>query len=171
MRDWINIINEAMLNEGRDAPLYHGTHFGAALQIISENRIDATVIHDIPLAVPLATKGVYKNIYSENGVSLSRLSILLAGPVLFVIDQQKLSQTKKLYPIDYWVSSGGSRRPKSNNKYEAEEFLVGPLYPLDKYLLAIETTKEAIENFKRNYKNTDLTPLLEHPKFKIVNSY
>jgi hypothetical protein len=134
------------LNEGRDAPLYHGTTSSFAVSIIEGNSIKAHTDH--------FSKKVFNNIdhkhphiKNEKGISLTRdVKFALSWPgkygIVFELDQRKLAQRHKLIPIKIeGVLRGGNR-----NEYAhmAEEFIIGDIKDLDKYLTKIIIKSETI---------------------------
>jgi len=147
---------QEIITEGRDAPLYHATSVFGALGIITADKIADKTEHSY---------------YSEQdhgvGVSLTRDRRMAShfGDVVFVLDQAKIAHTKKLVPIDYWGLGGEpelvgvGRRQK--NYAEAEEFLIGPLAPLSKYLLGIDISRKLYFELARNPERNGL--ILNHP--------
>lgn len=158
------------LEESRAAPLYHGTSIMNVRSILMGNSLISNTVHydntkmfkDKHLSkldvFHFKDKGV-------KGVSLTR-SFRTArqfGPVVFELDQQKLIQKYKIYPVNFWNleysttmgdSTGVARQPdNSNNEYE--EFLVGVIKPLDHYITAI-------------WVNEDIIPssIKDHPKLR-----
>lgn len=152
-----------IITEGRDAPLYHATSVLGAINILHSDRINATTQHPD------------HGIGDEVGVSLTRLRSVTKhfGDVVFVIDQAKLRQTRRLRPVDYWglnnepeLAGVGRRR---GHYAEAEEFLAGDLEPLHRYLLAIDIPRKV---FFALYERAKESPdfyrvLLDHPLLKV----
>ena len=164
-------IMNTVLNEGKDAPLFHGTEINAACHIIHDGKIDESSQYE----------------HNPTGVSLSRsyVTALEFGtywermfPVVFVFDQQKLVHSRlKIIPrADSFES--GYMPPK-----EAEEMVLSDL-PLEPALISINISAEHLEQALgqigeeyREYLNAegwpDLTPekwranieeLMRHPK-------
>lgn len=167
MRGFMNIV----LNEGKDAPLFHGTDVNAAAHIILDGKIDASSQYE----------------HNPTGVSLSRSYITALDfgtywermfPTVFVFDQRKLvNSSLKIIPrADSFES--GYFPPK-----EAEEMVLSDL-PLEPYLISINIPMEQLEQALgdigeeyRQYRSDegypDLTPekwqaniknLMRHPK-------
>jgi len=140
---------QEFLTEGRDAPLYHSTSPSNALSIIRQNEISATT-----------TTGFKEYV----GVSLTR-SIKTAFywrrfGVVFEIDQRKLSQDKRIEPLNIMGVAkkyGGKVPDWVYSKYEElfEERVKGSINPLSKYLTKIII--EDVEAFKHYYDNIDQT--------------
>ena len=153
---WLEIINEDV---GLSL-LYHGTSPNSAIKIIRDNCIAANVDHTM---------------YSgEPGVSLSR-SFKVAhhfGDIIFALDKTKLAYNKKIKPVDYWGLSlepemiGSGRR---QGKFaEQEEFVIGSIKPLDRYLVRIDISGRKY-NYLKGMMNYDremhawMTEILDHP--------
>jgi len=173
MRQFIDIVKQALM-EGRDAPLYHGTHYIPAIRILEQNAIQADTVQRI-----------MDYLHDERGVSLSRLrnSALKFGEVLFVLDQTKLSHNFKIYPVDFFAYSaepenrGQGRRQGDYN--EAEEFVAGSIEPLSKYLLEIQISIGAYrailrsrydEHHRDHQQHWNYDILLKHPLLKVTGS-
>lgn len=146
----IDEIFENLLFEGRDAPLYHGTSYSSAIKAIDGNRIDARTSH---YDADLGLEYIKNYSHRKMGVSLSR-NLTLAfgfGPVVFEINQRKLAQTFKLIPIDFWSLSDNvnnknysyrahpdfNLKNNGGDRYEFEEFCIGAIEPLSRFLTAI----------------------------------
>ena len=82
---------------------------------------------------------------------------------------------KSLHTFDYWGQSkepglvgSGRRRGKFA---EAEEFVVGDIRPLSRYLTGIEITQQEIDvmnRWSKSHGTVDLELILQHPLLKIV---
>ena len=169
-----------MLVEGRDAPLYHGTHVGAALQILKTDAIAANSYHEASRMAGLGGDPSFeKQASAIQGVSLTRSREQALhfdfGEVVFELDQRKLAQTNKLIPFDYWAA-GHLDQPslRGHNPYpggdqnEAEEFCVGPIKPVSRYITAIYMSRKRQGYNSRHYGMDVLKPLLDHPLLRIV---
>jgi hypothetical protein len=123
-------MNLQDLFENRSFPLYHGTSIFKASEIIKQNAILSATTH--------TRHPVFGKENAVNGVSLTRSSIVAHrfGPVVFVLDQSKLRQKYRIEPMDYWHYEAGDNRRQYNYE-EQEEFLVGTIAPLSRYLTAI----------------------------------
>lgn len=125
-------ISEHLI-EGRDAPIYHGTNWFAANRIVEDDQLAAKTFH------VMKVNNTMNSMIS--GISFSRdlrLSMTF-GPVVFVFDQAKIVRNHKLKPIDFWGFSretqfGGRRQEQYA---ESEEFLLGPLVGMSRYLIEI----------------------------------
>lgn len=143
------------LLEGRDAPLYHATDLFTALRILEDNKLVGNTSHTIE-----------DNTY--NGVSLTRSKNFANSwvynthgypGVIFILDQNKISRTNKIIPIDYFVINPDTprgldtRSARRHGKFaEAEEFVVGDINNLSNCLVGIEIENlDKINNvFERN---------------------
>lgn len=149
-----------IITEGRDAPLFHGTAPQTAELIIRHDGINANTEHDM---------------IEEPGISLSREMRVSTrfGPVIFQLDQRKLAQRYKIVPWDYFVNQidydeemAVSRRQEEYN--EAEEFLIGSITRLDRYLQAIWFDAKA-HAFWSTQGAKQVPYLLDHPKLKVAD--
>lgn len=123
------------LEEGRDAPLYHGTHPSAILHILDHGFKPMTTHHNEKLLLSPKPKSIEDRKESK-GISLTR-SLKFAkswGIVVFEFDQRQLSQKYKIIPVNYWPN-----KPKTHDTYEYEEFLVTKkhILNLNKYIKRI----------------------------------
>lgn len=149
------------LLEGRDAPLYHGTSMWVAEEILSADALSAHTRHKLPL--------VDKTVM---GVSLSR-SLRTSrrfGSVIFELDQSKLARKHRIVPIDYFhnrhsrtldpdeVDPNYERR--RGGYAEAEEFVVGDIKKLSRYL-------RAVHFFGDEFKLQGLPSIFYHPLLKV----
>lgn len=136
------------LEEGRDAPLFHGTDIYAAKSILEDNEISASTLQpekDIlgknnkKKATRTSAKFTDTDEDSVHGVSLTRrikyahkrAEELSSFITIFELDQRKLVQRHKIVPFNY--HSIFYDKPQ-NSRYEAEEFVVGPIKNIDKYI-------------------------------------
>ena len=136
------------ITEGRDAALYHGTSYHKAIRILASDKLEPNTNHiskDRP-------GSLIRDI--ESGISLTRnrRTAFDFGPVVFELDQRALSQRHRIVPVDYWGHSpetklSGTRRKDRNA--EAEEFLIGELKPVSKYLVAIHIDPHELERMRR----------------------
>lgn len=134
--------------EGRDAPLYHGTNFLMAAQIINQDSLRAG--HDGHMLLG--------NPEIVDGVSLSR-DIHTArrfGPVVFELDQRALAQRYRIEPVDYFSDDDeitevpGQRR--RDDRAEAEELVIAPeISPLRRYLRAIHYSGAWVRNYPKEH--------------------
>jgi len=120
-----------ILNEGRDAPLYHATKAINALSIIQSDTLQVSTEHELDGRM-------------VKGVSLTR-SFEFAkhwrnAEVIFEIDQRKLSQMKRIFPVDFFSDNVPSHARRKGGFAEAEEFVVGKIHPLSKSLKGIHIT-------------------------------
>lgn len=152
------------LEESRSAPLYHGTSLDNAWEILKRDILQARSHHTHKLLgfVRGKTKIAYSNDFSDSekvvsGVSLTR-SFQKAksfGPFIFELDQIKLTHNYKILPVQYFntVSSmAGARTSRAQALYgkpgsssEAEEFVLGSIKNIDKYIIALHVPKGMLE--------------------------
>lgn len=149
MRDF-----KSYLEEGRDAPLYHGTD--KIRDIIKTNQLKGNgighlynTLKGIPGSGNLPEKpDLSKNVY---GVSLTRnIKIALQfnknkadvdDYTIIELDQRKLSQRYKIVPINFFsgfstdepARSKGALRKEVGSEYE--EYLIGDIKNLNKYVI------------------------------------
>ncbi len=139
----IKLLVEQILNEGRDAPLYHGTAWRCLEKILTENKLKA--VSQLP----------FKN-GIKNGVSVSRdyrtalqYSNESSG-CIFVLNQRKISQRQKIIPLKWTnllkkydeyeyrniVMSG------LENVNDKEEFILGDVKNLYSNIISVNFSDE-----------------------------
>ena len=154
------------LFETRIASLYHGCGVGGAIQILKSNTIEDRTYQFPRPGSPFKQ--------AVSGVSLSR-SMMTAqgfGLVVLQLDWPKLSQRFKIEPIDYWGHSDEVTRGivtrRRENYAEAEEFVLGPITNLGRYLLAIHIDRKKFHQIAYDcYAANDVTRLKRHPLLRI----
>lgn len=136
------------LNEGRDAPLYHGTFASSFLSIVEKGAIEPRTFHNakILLKNPIAGDPTVKigtpNAYAKYfggiiGVSMTRnlkFASEWASGIVLQFDQAALARNFEIIPTNYF------NRPKSipGRSFEFEEFVVtNKLINLQKYCTGI----------------------------------
>lgn len=113
------------ITEGRDAILYHGTPLDHALIILASNTINTgiewhgegqrvSLTRSMPVAIDFGNQGEFSG-----------------PPVVFSLDQRKLSQRFKMRPYADHNSSG------IRWSDEQEEMVFGNINPLNRYLVSI----------------------------------
>lgn len=162
-----------IISEGRDAPLFHGTSAYNAVEIISQNGIAAKTqqLPDGGGRRPFPKEAV-------SGVSLSRsiqsAAVFAFSGVIFELDQSKLVRAHRLEPMDYWGFTPDRYRTQGRRQgefAEAEEFVVGPIPRLDRYLIAIHILKPTWERLKKASNADRFAPLLDHPLLRVEESF
>lgn len=132
------------LLESKSAPLYHATTTRYADMILQSNKL----------------KGITSQVKDGKmifGVSLTR-SIHFAktldlvsenSRVIFVLDQEKLSQKFKILPIDFYTTHPeahgfiSDKYPRRRGDYaESEEFILGDITNVNNYITRIILSKE-----------------------------
>lgn len=151
------------LEEGRDAPLYHGTRSKeTAVKILKSNKFIANETHP-------GEHHTTKKSTKKNAVCFSRLinsRFVLYKEVVFVINQRKLSQRYKIIPVEIEYEWFGSRpyRPRESEIFE--EYITRDLVDLDKYILKIildNRLEKWFNNIKGHGKSTEYDILINHP--------
>lgn len=152
------------------AVLYHCTAADSAGKIIYTNTILDNTDHNVRLPYGKTRTGFrptdinkYDNV---KGVSLSRNPFFArrwgsGEGVVLVLDGEKLRQNYRIVPFDYY-----------KNRAEAEEFLVGPLKNVNRYLKSIvmsqktfDELQEYDDQFIEGHKPYE--DILTHPLLKI----
>ena len=135
---YIKLFNEALRLKdikGNRAPYYHATdNFN---DILKENILQGYSEHE----------------YTEDiGISVSRNPnfIFNNARVVFILDGQKISNRYKIIQHNYW----GDKNPQ---EFEFEDFIIGDLKRLDKYIIGVginykRFTERDFEYFKNNLK-------------------
>ncbi|CAM6054470.1 unnamed protein product [Sphagnum tenellum] len=152
-RRWLRLVEtlDVLLIEGlpQGGTLYHSTYIMTAAQILYKDEISAKTDHRINGKV------------SKPGVSLTRSFQFAAewkpDGAIFAIDGDKLRAQSKLIPIDYY-----------RNRRENEEFVIGAIKPLSRFLTKIIITPETAafcqehdDDLIEGHK--DFEDLLKHP--------
>ena len=110
--------------------LFHGTHFVRLPEIINADKIEAkttdTAIELKRLAVGAGVSLTRSYAYAMRHRGGTKRSVVL------VLDASHL----KTIPVDYWNGEG----EKYNRVDELEEFHPGPIFPLSRYLISINST-------------------------------
>lgn len=148
------------LSEGRDAPLFHGTSLFNADTALRENKLAARTEH------------FTREEKTLTGVSLSRNMAVSEnfGTVIFVLDQKKIAARHKMIPTDYWGFSPAITNMSSRRRgefAEAEEFVVGDLANLDRYIISIKLVARYISPDQKSHYPT----LFGHPLLEVGTSW
>lgn len=156
------------LFESRSAPLYHGTSMFLASEIINHDMIAAKTSHFNHPALRAKAAKSTKGTEFVDGVSLTRSAMIAHrfGPIVFVLDQNKLRTKYRIEPVDYWHREDGENR-RQYNFAEYEEFVVGPISPLHPYLKAILIDQNA-DHRKDGEHHPLFDIVLNHPLSRIV---
>lgn len=154
------------LLEGRHAPLYHGTTLSAVYRILRKNEIEANTYHEIDHLTVGQRQNIsrqfkqYMHWDHENqemvvrGVSLTRSFIfakdwaegrakrLFEEPAVLRLDQNRLVLNRhKLIPQNFMGMYKHSSSLIDIKSYklrrEAEEFVIGPIKNVQKYITGI----------------------------------
>jgi hypothetical protein len=124
---------KANLQEGRDAPLYHATDIYHLDNILKMNTLKDMTHHYLHAKKTKSTE-------PKKGVSLTRTLEMAKkwGNCFITLDQRKLAYNHEMRPIDYWIGYGDKKRT------ESEEFVIGPIENLDKYIISITLSVEKL---------------------------
>ena len=156
--------------------LYHATSVGRLYEILEDDEIKSNTYHPITHTGgenrtrnwSIRPKDITPNGYMK-GVSLTRSKTFARmwtskadtdykGNVILVLNGNLLKRDYRIIPVDFWNQTSGRR-------LEAEEFVLGSIKPLSKYLIQIETIKDVTE---KNSLLLDITTLFpSHPKLVI----
>lgn len=145
--------------------MYHGCSFQAAISILAEDTLRDFTRH-VPR--PGAAGAV--------GVSLSR-DIRVArgfGPVVLELDQRLLTMTHRITATDYWGHSPETKMLNSRRKNsyaEAEEFVVGPIRKVGRFIRAIRVDAVALARLRQraheDWLNGEAAILLQNPLLRL----
>jgi hypothetical protein len=135
------------LEEGRDAPLYHATEFNQAFWIVATDQIKPLTVSKGPAGTSLTRDIRFAKSWHKNGV-------------IFEFSQRKLSQRYKIEPVNYYASD-----KNTSNKAEREEFLIGKVRPMRKYINRIIINSKYIDQYdKWHFK--DFLKILDDDKIR-----
>lgn len=154
------------LVEGRDAPLYHATDLVAIVDILGSNVVQGKA--NLPVNKFSAFRDKDKDRFVDqdqhvHGVSLTR-DIRFAkywDDYIIVFDQSKLQARFRIQPF-YYFQQGNKYR--HGEHAEAEEFLMGDIQGVTKYISKIIVADEALDEVEE-YKDY----LFKHPDRKKLN--
>ena len=123
-------LNEMVMLEGRDAPLYHGTQISNFIDILKTDTLKPGRIYNRDI----------KAGREHGSISLSRNKSAATeyGDVVFTLDQSKLSDNYKITPVGDFENKYGTTHARKINNGKAEEIITEPITPLHKYLKKIE---------------------------------
>ena len=156
---------KTFITEAKSAPLYHGTRLYNAKGIVDGDVILAQPTHgrDTP-----RRKGQQPDV-----ISLTRslkTALDWGNGIVFELDQARLAHRYKISPIEIeyiwhrinkWGDKGEDKKyePKSSRLYE--EYVIGDIKPLSKYLTKIIVTKNTYEHMKK--EAPAYNGILKHP--------
>lgn len=125
--------------DGSHAYLYHATNLLLAVEIIKSNRLKAGGWESRGSHDPKDYNNRHKFVSLTRDLNFAKS--WRTGDVVFVIDQNKLRNSYKVTPFDYFdysIKGGiGFESDTKNLRSEAEEYVTKDIYPLDKYLVKI----------------------------------
>lgn len=137
-----NNSDETLLEDVRPQYLYHATTIESAKQILKENKLSANTTQWLLLdkkfvcGVSLARNKYASHDFVLNDYDNNRWdSIENNGYILFILDYDKLKQTNKIIPYTYFYNTSGEY---TFPKEEYEEFVVGDIKNLTKYIVGVE---------------------------------
>lgn len=136
-------LNEVVMLEGRDAPLYHGTQISNFIDILKTDTLKPGRIYNRD----------NKAGREHGSISLSRNKNVAIeyGDVVFTLDQSKLSDNYKIIPVGDFENKLDATSARKINDGKAEEIITEPITPLHKYIKKIEIL--APENQLNGYKH------------------
>ena len=136
---------------GGSAPLYHATNLESVTSILSKNQLAADTTHAMMYINPVL-RGKPEGNKKLAGVSLTRSKAFAEdwADVILVLDQEKIRHNKKLIPINYFNDEPDGSY-SAQDREEFEEFVVGAIAPLDKFISGIYFPAR-LENDYTNYK-------------------
>lgn len=131
--------------ESRSAPLYHWMNGKKAIDVLEHDKFTQLWVHDTPEG-------------TLTGISLSRNANFTYGEkaVRLVFDQAKLATRYKLVPLDAerafhhsigtvsWYNRKDRKMNAADGQQYAEEFVIGSIEPIHKYLLKIVVSRSAL---------------------------
>ncbi len=120
--------------------LYHSTTYDRAINILDDNTIYGASKQTIKTKLGTNNSNYNEQSKTYNDVSLTRDWKLDFSDVQFILDRDLLVRDfgKQLVPFDFFHISGKHKGdPNRTDVYEAEEFFIGDLPNLSKYLLGI----------------------------------
>lgn len=191
IRNLIERINNKEKNislmEGRDAPLYHGTNIIDIGNIIKDSSINGetylkvnnkeykgvSLTRDYKTALKFTHFVDYEYTNNENGFNS-----------VIVLDQRKLSQMYKIFPINYWETEEGKHilntdfdddppnfyTQKHSSIFEFEEFLVGDIKLTDDILISVNINDANflnLENYILKQLNRPLKRMMAKNKLNV----
>ena len=136
---------------GRSAPLYHSTNLESIVNILTTNQLAADTSHAMMYINPVL-RGKPEGNKKLAGVSLTRSKAFADdwADVVIVLDQEKIRHNKKLIPINYFNDEPDGSY-SAQDREEFEEFVVGAVTPLDKFISGIYFPAR-LENDYTDYK-------------------
>lgn len=186
MDKWLRSLASRPIKEAREAPLYHWMSPAKAFEAIHSDALYPTWEHILP-----ASEGGKPVL----GTSMSRNPHFnLRRSVRLTFDQGKLAETNRIIPVDadyVYTYATWRRNPKAvdisnldqtrtrqfRSRYpsdlSAEEFVLGAIKPLHKYLLAIDMdvssispSRETLPNDVEVYARKHGIPLRQGPHWQ-----
>jgi hypothetical protein len=160
--------------------LYHATEIETAVKILDQNKIEARTSHTENLRLRFDKIGVRPSEIQSgetsrwvNGVSLTR-SLLFAKSwkpwgVVFAFDIRALRARHRITPVTFYAR----HQENTSNIPEAEEFLIGPINNMARYLTAVHISRATIDAITNktvpfdDIEPEDYEDLLNHPKLVV----
>lgn len=145
----------------RPSYLYHGTMIQYALGIVAEDRFEDRTIHEITPYLKVPSKYTFHDLV--RGVSFTRDKRFARRWVgergfIFVMDRDKMKQHGvRFMQIDY-----------TEDRKEAEEFVIGPLEKMSRFLVSIELKQKAFDFYSKHTRSAYELRLMTHPLLHIV---
>ncbi len=163
-----------LLIEMSRGPIYHSTDLASAAKIVNSNTLARATLEWDETA-PFGSARL-KTVLHPGGISFSRDPRYKVrgniSPVIFQFDTDKIRQRYKMKPR---VGTDlDPQEPSYKKKGEAEESVIGPIKPIDKYLISIRMDKKTYEALKKFATSPspelkkDYGKLYKHPKLKVA---
>lgn len=163
------ITFKQFLSEARMAPLYHGTYMENIESILKNDVLRANYTHD-GINPKNPTERAQEVISLTRNIKTAAMWVGDLWGIVLELDQLKLSYNKKISPVEIeylWASrKGRDYSQKSSGLYE--EYVVGDIKPLSKYLKALIMSVEGYKRYKDKQEwTTQYDIALKHPLLKV----
>lgn len=165
-----------VLNERGEAYLYHITNADDAARIIYSNEMKPLTDHtinDMTGSKKASEWGTVKGVSLTRDAAFSKVWRSGQG-VVFVLDAQRLRHNVQLRPIDYY-SNSPRRSGYGSVRSEAEEFAIGGIKNLDRYVVEIRISQQLYdecvadnEEYLNPEEDSRYWYLTSSPKLKII---
>lgn len=132
-----------ILTEAGDAPLYHGTPARRAAAIIRTDAIEPRTAHRI---AGRRVAGVSTSRSLGYARHWGRVEAGTGSVVVFRLDGRRLAQDFRILPHDTYAAADWF---PELHRYEAEEFVVGRIAPLARYLSGIIVDRQTWTRLRR----------------------
>lgn len=131
--------------------LYHSTSYSSCMDIINQNEIFEASKQNIKFKYSSNNPNFNQNSKNYSGVSLTRNSEHEFNDVQLILNGEAIKRDfgKRLMPFDFHSYSNMGKGNPKRILFEEEEFLIGPLTNVKKYLIGIRIMNvyTTLENF------------------------